>query len=197
MKNINFLVVGVGGQGTVLSGDILAEVGMDAGYDSKKSDVLGLAIRSGSVVSHIRWADKVNAPMSMKGTVDYLLAFEPLEAMRMVEFLKPDSTVIVNEYRIPPVAVTTGQVKYPSVQEIRQTLACAARKVYTVNATEKAQELGNFKVVNVLLLGALSSLFDVSPSIWEEVIRKYAPDRFRELNLRAFQAGRGLIGKGA
>lgn len=195
MKNINFLVVGVGGQGTVLSGDILAEVGMVVGYDSKKSDVLGLAIRSGSVVSHIRWGEKVNAPMSMKGTVDYLLAFEPLEAIRMVEFLNQDSTAIVNEYRIPPVAVTMGQVKYPSVEEIRQALACTAKKVYNINATQKAKKLGNVKVVNVLLLGALSSLVEVSSSIWKEVIMKYVPNRFRELNLRAFQAGRELISR--
>lgn len=195
MKNINFLVAGVGGQGTVLSGDILAEVGMVAGYDSKKSDVLGLAVRSGSVISHIRWGEKVNAPMSMKGTVDYLLAFEPLEAMRMIEYLNQDSTAIVNEYRIPPVAVTTGQVKYPSVEEIRQVLACAAKRVYNIDATQKAKELGNVKIVNILLLGSLSSLFEISSSIWKEVIRKYVPSRLREINLNAFQAGYELINR--
>lgn len=195
MKNINFLVVGVGGQGTVLSSDILAEVGMAAGYDSKKSDVLGLAIRSGSVVSHVRWGEKVNAPMSMKGTVDYLLAFEPLEAMRMVEYLNQNSTAIVNGYRIPPVAVATGQVKYPSVQEIREALTSSAKKVYNIDATQKAKELGNVRVVNILLLGALSSLCEISPSIWKEVIRKYVPKRLIEINLRAFQAGRELISR--
>lgn len=194
MKNTNFLVVGVGGQGTVLSGDVLAEVGMTAGYDSKKSDVLGLAVRSGSVISHIRWGEKVNAPMSMKGTVDYLLAFEPLEAIRMAGYLHPDSTAIVNEYRIPPAAVTTGQVKYPEIEIIKQTLAETAQAVYYINATEKAKELGNVKAVNILLLGALSSLFEISSAIWEGVVTKYVPDRFRELNLRAFQAGRELIG---
>ena len=194
MKNFNFLVVGVGGQGTVLSGDVLAEVGMTAGYDSKKSDVLGLAVRSGSVISHIRWGQKVNAPMSMQGTVDYLLAFEPLEAMRMAGYLRPGATAIVNEYRIPPAAVTTGQVKYPEMETIQQTLADAAQTVYYINATEKAQELGNVKAVNILLLGALSSLFEISPTLWEEVITKYVPDRFRDLNLRAFQAGRELMG---
>ena len=194
MKNTNFLVVGVGGQGTVLSGDVLAEVGMTAGYDSKKSDVLGLAVRSGSVISHIRWGEKVNAPMSMKGTVDYLLAFEPLEAIRMAGYLHPDSTAIVNEYPIPPAAVTTGQVKYPEIEIIKQTLAETAQAVYYINATEKAKELGNVKAVNILLLGALSSLFEISSAIWEGVVTKYVPDRFRELNLRAFQAGRELIG---
>ena len=195
MKNTNFLVAGVGGQGTVLSGDVLAEIGMAAGYDSKKSDVLGLAIRSGSVISHIRWGEKVNAPMSMKGKVDYLLAFEPLEAVRMVAYLNQEAIAIVNDYRIPPVAVSTGRVKYPSEEEIRQALDCTAQKVYTINATQKAEDLGNVKVVNILLLGALSSLFEISLSIWEDGIKKYVPDRFRELNLRAFQAGRELISR--
>jgi len=194
MKSVNFLVVGVGGQGTVLSGDVLAEVGMTVGYDSKKSDVLGLAVRSGSVISHIRWGKKVNAPMSMKGTVDYLLAFEPLEALRMTEYLNQNSTAIVNEYRIPPAAVTTGQVKYPPVEKIKQALAASTQRVYYIDATEKAMELGNVKAVNILLLGALSSLFDISPRIWEGVITKYVPDKYRELNLRAFQAGRELVG---
>ncbi len=195
MKNTNFLVVGVGGQGTVLSGDVLAEVGMAAGNDSKKSDVLGLAVRSGSVISHIRWGKKVNAPMSMKGTVDYLLAFEPLEAVRMKEYLNQEATAIVNEYRIPPVAVTTGQVKYPSEEEIKQALDDTARKVYYINATQKAEDLGSIKVVNILLLGALSSLFEISPLIWEDVIKKYVPEKFREINLSAFQAGRELISR--
>jgi indolepyruvate ferredoxin oxidoreductase beta subunit len=192
-QNFNFLVVGVGGQGTVLTGDVLAEVGMTAGYDSKKSDVLGLAVRSGSVISHIRWGEKVNAPMSMRGTVNYLLAFEPLEAMRMVEYLDPQATAIVNAYKIPPVAVTTGQVKYPEIEEIKQILADTAATVYYINATKKAQELGNVKAVNILLLGALSSLFEISPGIWEKVITKYVPDKFLELNLRAFRAGRVLL----
>jgi len=194
MKSANFLVVGVGGQGTVLSGDILAEVGMMAGYDSKKSDVLGLAVRSGSVISHVRWGEKVYAPMSMKGTVDYLLAFEPLEALRMIDYLHPRSTAIVNEYRIPPVAVTTGQVEYPAIETIEGTLAGKAQAVYYINATERAGELGNVKAVNLLLLGALSSLFEIPTAIWEGVIGKYVPERFKDLNLRAFRAGRDLIG---
>jgi len=196
MKNTNFLVAGVGGQGTILTGDVLAEVGMVAGYDSKKSDVLGLAIRSGSVISHIRWGEKVNAPMSMKGTVDYLLAFEPLEAVRMVTYLNQEAIAIVNDYRIPPVAVTTGQVSYPSEEEIRQALDCTAQKVYYINATQKAEELGNVKVVNILLLGALSFLFEISPSIWEDVITMYVPYRLKEINLHAFQEGRQLINRG-
>lgn len=193
MRNVNFLVAGVGGQGTVLSGDILAEVGMVAGYDSKKSDVLGLAIRSGSVISHIRWGEKVNAPMSMRGKVDYLLAFEPLEAIRMVDYLNAESTAIVNTYPIQPVAVTTGQAEYPPIAEIKDVLNGAARKVIFVDATQRAEQLGNVKTVNILLLGVISTCFEIPPSVWEDVITAYVPDRFQEINMHAFHAGRELI----
>ena len=193
MKTTNFLVAGVGGQGTILTGDVLSEVGMASGHDSKKSDVLGLAVRSGSVISHIRWGTKVNAPMSMKGTVNYLLAFEPLEAARMLPYLDREATVIVNDYRIPPVAVTTGQAEYPPEEEIKQALARNIQKAYYIKATQKAEELGNVKVVNVLLLGSLSVLFEIPPSTWEAAITKYVPEKSKEINLRAFQAGRELM----
>jgi indolepyruvate ferredoxin oxidoreductase beta subunit len=193
VKGINFLIAGVGGQGTVLSGDILAQVGLEAGYDVKKSDVLGLAIRSGSVISHVRWGDRINAPMSMPGQVDYLLAYEPLESLRMAEFLRPEGTVLLNEYKIPPVAVATGGARYPTDEEVQRTLAAAARSVYTFNATAKAQELGNVKVVNVLMLGALSALLDIELRIWEEAVSSYVPDKLKAVNLKAFHTGRTLI----
>jgi indolepyruvate ferredoxin oxidoreductase beta subunit len=193
MKGINFLIAGVGGQGTVLSGDILAQVGMAAGYDVKKSDVLGLAVRSGSVISHVRWGDRINSPMSMPGQVDYLLAYEPLESLRQVEFLRPDGTILLNEYKIPPVSVATGGARYPTDEEIRRTLAAAARSVYTFNATAKAQELGSVKVVNVLMLGALSALLEIELRIWEETIGFYVPDKLKAVNLKAFHTGRTLL----
>ena len=171
----NFLVAGVGGQGTILAGDILAEVGMRGGYDSKKSDILGLAIRSGSVVSHIRWGKQVHSPMSMPGQVDYLLAFEPLESLRMVEYLKPDSTVIVNDYAIPPVAVTTGQMEYPGREQIDAVLKAASAKYFNINVTEKATRLGNVKVVNIMLLGALSALLELPESVWEQKSKSTFP----------------------
>ena len=193
MRDINFLVVGVGGQGTVLAGDIMAEVGMLAGWDAKKSDVLGLAIRGGSVVSHIRWGEKVDAPMSMRGTVDYLLAFEHLEALRQLEFLHSESTVVYNEYKIPPVTVSSGLTEYPSDQLIRDSLRENAAQVYSFDATNKAVELGSVKTVNVLLIGALSAFLEVEQSIWEEAVRKFVPARFEALNLKAFAAGREMM----
>ncbi|UCF97102.1 MAG: indolepyruvate oxidoreductase subunit beta [Spirochaetaceae bacterium] len=189
----NFLVVGVGGQGTILAGDILAEVGMSGGFDAKKSDILGLAIRSGSVVSHIRWGSEVHSPMSTAGQVDYLLAFEPLESLRMAAYLKADSTVIVNDYPIPPVAVTTGQMEYPSRERIDDILSAASGRYFNINVTEKATQLGNVKVVNIMLLGALSSLIDLPVSVWEQTIEKYVPSKLLGVNMRAFQAGRQLL----
>lgn len=192
-KAINFLVVGVGGQGTILSGDVLSEVGMEAGYDAKKSDVLGLAIRGGSVVSHVRWGEQVGSPMCLQGTVDYLLAYEPLEALRGLEYLNPEGTVLVNEYRLPPMLVSTGQATYPGKEQVDRSLQQAAGRVIQVNATEKAQEIGNVKAVNILLLGALSSLLEVAPELWQKVIRKYVPAKLVDLNLRAFEAGREML----
>ncbi len=193
MKDINILVVGVGGQGTILSGDILAEVGMMAGMDSKKSDILGLAIRSGSVVSHIRWGEKIKAPMSMKGTVDYLLAFEPMEALRMLDYMKKENSIIVNQYVIPPVAVTTGEAEYPDLPEIKRMLKEVTGNLIIFNATEMAEKVGSTKAVNILLIGALSSLLDIDVKIWEDAVSKFVPPRFVELNINAFHEGRNLL----
>ena len=189
----NFLVVGVGGQGTILAGDILAEVGMAAGLDAKKSDILGLAIRSGSVVSHIRWGAEVHSPMSMFGEVDYLLAFEPLEALRMVPYLKADSVVIVNNYPLAPVAVSTGLMSNPTPEEIKSTLRGTSARLINVNVTQKAQELGSVKAVNVMLLGVLSAILEVPEAVWLECIAKYVPGKLLEANRRAFAAGRALL----
>lgn len=193
MKDMNFLVVGVGGQGTVLAGDIMAEVGMLAGYDAKKSDVLGLAIRGGSVVSHIRWGEVVDAPMSMRGKVDYLLAFEPLEAFRQIEFLHPGSTIVFNEYKIPPVTVSSGIAEYPGDADIDEALKSSAQHVYSFNATLKAMEAGSVKTVNVMLLGALSAFLDVDEQIWQKAVAKFVPPHLEETNLKAFYAGRELM----
>ena len=193
MKDINFLVVGVGGQGTVLAGDILSEVGMMAGYDAKKSDVLGLAIRGGSVVSHIRWGEKVDAPLSMRGKVDYLVAFEPLEGLRQLEFLHEESTVVYNEYKIPPVVVSSGKAEYPADDKTREAYEACSGKVFHFDATEKAVELGGVKAVNVILLGALSALLEVEPDIWKEAIQKYVKPKYQDLNMKAFDAGREMI----
>ncbi len=193
MKDINFLIAGVGGQGTILASDIMAEVGMLAGYDVKKTDVLGLAIRGGSVISHIRWGEKVDAPMSMRGKVDYLLAFEPIEALRQIEFLNEKSTIVFNEYKISPVTVSSGLATYPADDVIKKALKDSAKNIYSINATNKAVEIGSVKTMNVILLGALTPFLDTNMEIWEKAIKKFVPEKFKEINLKAFHAGREMM----
>lgn len=189
MEEMNFLILGVGGQGTILAGDVVSEAGMLAGYEVKKSDILGLAIRSGSVTSFIRWGNHVFSPVAPKGSIDYLLAFEPLESLRMLEYLKPSATIILNEYKIPPVAVSTGQMVYPSQEEILGYLEQNSSRLIRTNATIKSQELGSVKVLNIYMVGILASLLPLDTTIWTQAIRKFAPPKFLELNLKAFEKG--------
>jgi len=193
MKDINFLIAGVGGQGTILASDIMAEAGMLAGYDVKKTDVLGLAIRGGSVISHIRWGEKVDAPMSMRGKVDYLLAFEPIEALRQIEFLNKESAIIFNEYKISPVIVSSGLATYPADGVIKKALKDSAKNICSINATSKAVDIGSVKAVNVMMLGALSPFLDINMEIWEKAIKKYVPEKLMEVNLKAFHTGREMV----
>ena len=193
MRKIDFLVAGVGGQGTILASDILAEVGMKAGYDAKKSDVLGLAVRGGSVLSHVRWGTKVASPVNRKGRIDYLLGFEPLEALRGAEFLQPQSNALVNVQQVPPVSVSSGEEHYPMREEIEQVLKGATEKVWFVEATREAVRLGSGKVTNVVMLGAFSTLLEVPIEVWEEVILSRVPPRHVQLNKAAFIAGRKLL----
>jgi len=195
MKDINFLIAGVGGQGTILASDIMAEAGMLAGYDVKKTDVLGLAIRGGSVISHIRWGEKVDAPMSMRGKVNYLLAFEPIEALRQIEFLNEESTIVFNEYKISPVTVSSGLSIYPADDVIEKALKDSAKNLYSIDATNKAVEIGNVKTMNVMLLGALTPFLDINTETWEKAIKKFVPEQFKELNLKAFHAGYEIMKK--
>ena len=189
MKNISFLVAGVGGQGTLLASDILAEVGMEAGYDVKKSDVLGLAVRGGSVLSHVRWGEKVASPVVRKGDMDYLLAFAPLEAMRGVEFLHPKSIVLCNTKAMPPITFSGGSEVYPTHEQVIRVLQSAAATVHFVDASAEAERLGNLKVANVVMLGAFSTLLDVPRKTWEGVVLSRIPQKYVALNQNAFHTG--------
>lgn len=194
MKSLNMLFTGVGGQGTILASDIIAEVGMRAGYDVKKSNVLGLAVRGGSVRSHVRWDENsVSAPMSSKGTVDYLISFERLEAVRNLSYLKQDGEVLVNDQEIPPVSVSAGDKKYPDIDEIRTMLGKVARETYYFDGLGTAEELGNSKVLNVVILGAFSNFIEIDDDIWLEVISESVPPKFQNLNRKAFMEGRKLV----
>ena len=190
MNKIDFLLVGVGGQGVLLASGILAEVGLRAGYDAKKSEVHGMAQRGGSVVSHVRWAEEVLSPLIGLGEVDYLLALEKLEALRYIEMLRPGGTVIVNDHSIPPVSVSFGSDEYPDDQRVWRVLSEVTDDVQLVPGVELAEELGNARVSNVVMLGALSKFLDIALDIWLELIGERVPEKYVELNRQAFLKGR-------
>ena len=192
-KPYNLLVTGVGGQGTVVASDILAAVGLEGGYEVKKSDVLGLAVPGGSVVSHIRWGEHVHSPVVPEGQVDLLLAFELLEGLRWLDQLRPAGAVLVNQQRIFPVVVSAGLAAYPGETETTASFRRAARHVYALPGLAIAQELGNTRTLNVVLLGALSRLTEVDPEIWTRVIARRVPARLADLNIEAFRRGRAAM----
>jgi indolepyruvate ferredoxin oxidoreductase beta subunit len=192
---VNFLFTGVGGQGTVLAGDITAAVGLAAGYDAKKSDILGLAVRGGGVVGHVRWGKQVHSPIVPEGCVDFMLAFELLEGLRWLHQVREGGTVLINEQEIHPVTVSSGHAAYPSDETLEAALRASPCRVCRIPALQMAQDLGNTRTVNVVLLGALSTLLPVAPQIWEEVLQTRIPARYRDLNLRAFHEGRAHLGK--
>jgi indolepyruvate ferredoxin oxidoreductase beta subunit len=193
METLNFMITGVGGQGTILSSDILAAVGVEAGHDVKKSDILGLAVRGGSVLGHIRWGDIVYSPIVPEGRVDYLIAFELLEGMRRLDQVREGGTVLLNQQEIHPASVSSGLAEYPSEEAVQRALEAATEKSYRVPGLEMAQDLGNTRVLNVVLLGALSALLPVDPETWEGVLRERVPSRFTDLNIEAFHSGRAWM----
>jgi indolepyruvate ferredoxin oxidoreductase, beta subunit len=193
MKPYNFLVTGVGGQGTVVASDILAAVGLAAGYDVKKSDVLGLAVRGGSVISHVRWGDTVRSPIVPEGKVDVLVAFELLEGLRWLDQLRPDGTILINRQAIYPVVVSSGLAGYPTLEDTCGALLRAVGNVYIVPGLDIAQQLNNTRVLNVVLLGALSSLTHIAPETWTDVIVKRVPAKAIDLNVQAFWRGRDAL----
>ena len=194
VEKLDVLLTGVGGQGTILASDILVEVGLAAGYDVKKSEVHGMAQRGGSVESQVRWGTKVYSATIEKGTADYLLGFEMLEAARWIEHLKPGGAVIVNRYRIPPPSVNMGEARYPEEADIQRVLERRAGRVTWVNATAQAAELGTAALAGVILLGHLAAELEVEAQVWKDVIARLVPPRFVALNLEAFARGLGLGG---
>ncbi|MFZ5647279.1 MAG: indolepyruvate oxidoreductase subunit beta [Bacillota bacterium] len=190
-QKVDILVAGVGGQGTILASDILAEVGLQCGYDVKKAEVHGMSQRGGAVESHVRWGEKVYSPQVEAGKVDYLLGFEMLEAARWPHFIAPGATVLINRHRISPPSVNLGTASYPGEDEIEKILS-GAGKVYWVDAAAAASKLGNQTVAGVVMLGFFSRLRTEPEEIWLSVISSLVPQKFVDLNLQAFREGRNI-----
>lgn len=195
-SDLNIFIAGVGGQGTVLASDIIAEVGIRLGLDAKKSDILGLAVRGGSVFSHVRWGQRVDAPVMDEGDADCLIGFELLETYRQAAYLKPGGVVLINDGRIDPITVSSGQAVYPARERIVTDLGRTASRVHLVPGLAAALELGNAKALSIVLLGGLARLLGLAPELWREVIAERVPARFRDLNLAAFDRGLDLVEPG-
>jgi indolepyruvate ferredoxin oxidoreductase beta subunit len=190
MKKLNLLITGVGGQGVVLASDIAGETAVAAGYDVKKTDTLGMAQRGGSVVSHVRMAERVLSPLIMEGDAGILLAFEKLEAARWTNCMRPDSIIIVNRYALPPLSVNLQNERYPSDEEIIGLLKQRSGRIYFVNGTERATLLGNVKTLNIFMLGCLSVFLPFRVSMWKEIISQHLKHGILKINIAAFEQGR-------
>ena len=182
----NIMIVGVGGQGTLLTSRILGGITVDAGYDVKLSEVHGMAQRGGSVVTFVRYGEKVAEPIVEEGQADLLIAFEMLEAKRYAHFLKKEGVLVVNEQRIDPITVVTGAATYPEgiVEELEKEYS-----VLKINAMDEALKLGNSKVLNIIVLGMAAKHMDFSKEDWLKVIEKTVPPKTVEMNKKAFLLG--------
>ena len=182
----NIMIVGVGGQGTLLTSRILGGITVDAGFDVKLSEVHGMAPRGGSVVTFVRYGEKVAAPIVEEGQADELIAFERLEALRYAHFLKKDGAIVVNDWRIDPITVVTGAAQYPDhiIEDLEKE-----HKVFKVNAMEEALKLGYSRVFNIIVLGVAARHMDFTKEAWLNVIEKTVPPKTVEINKQAFLLG--------
>jgi indolepyruvate ferredoxin oxidoreductase beta subunit len=189
----NVFLSGVGGQGTILASNILGQAMLNAGYDVKKAEVHGMAQRGGDVTTHFRFGKKVYSPLIKQGEADFLISFELLEALRYINWLKPDGKVILNQQSILPPAVNLGKMKYP--EDVEQTFRTHfGGNVWAVNGREIARSLGNIQVANVVLIGALSKFFpELNEEQWIAAIKQLLPARLHEINVKAFYEGRAAI----
>ncbi|MFC1937116.1 indolepyruvate oxidoreductase subunit beta [Chloroflexota bacterium] len=190
MKKFDLLVTGVGGQGTILASDIIGEAALAAGYDVKKTDTLGMAQRGGSVVSNVRIAPAVRSPLIKEGEVDILLAFEKLEAARWAHYLRTGGIAIVNNHALPPLSVNVGKERYPGDEEITNILKKRSQRIYLVNGTSRATELGNPRALNMYMLGCVSLFLPLKVQTWKDSIAQRLPARIVQINLTAFDRGR-------
>lgn len=183
------MIVGVGGQGALLASKTLGQVLLDAGYDVKVSEVHGMSQRGGSVVTYVRYGEKVYSPIVDKGEADYIVSFEMLEAARYADYLKKDGQIVVNTQQIDPMPVITGAAEYPS--NLQQLMQDKGIKVDALDCLTLAEQAGTSKAVNIVLMGRLSKYMDFGEDKWLTAIEKLVKPQFLEVNKKAFKLGRG------
>ena len=185
--NKSVMIVGVGGQGTLLASRILGDAMMDQGFDVKVSEVHGMSQRGGSVVTYVRYGDKVYSPVIETGEADVVLAFEQLEAARFLPFLKKGGVVVTNTQKIDPMPVVTGAAQYP--QGLLEAIEGQGARLLALDALSLAEQAGSVKAVNVVLIGAMAKSLGTEKEIWLKTIEKTVPPKFVEMNKKAFTLG--------
>lgn len=186
----NILLVGVGGQGILLASEILAEAFMLAGFDVKKSEIHGMSQRGGSVVSHVRFGNEVFSPVVPEGEGDILFGFELLETRRCLNLLRPGAKIIANDFKIQPPSVLLGQQLYP--ENLQAEISARFPDFQLVDGLKIATEIGNPRVANTVLLGAVSKHLQLQDQIWQKALQKMVPAKALDLNMKAFESGRSL-----
>lgn len=184
----NIMIVGVGGQGSLLASKLLGHLLLTQGYDVKVSEVHGMSQRGGSVVTYVRFGEKVYSPIIDKGEADFIVSFEKLEAARWVEYLKEGGRIVVNTQQIDPMPVITGNAQYP--ENLIEKMEALGVQVDAMDCLSLAEQAGSAKAVNIVLMGRLSRYFDIPEETWKQAIRDCVPEKFVELNLKAFELGR-------
>ena len=184
--DMNIMIVGVGGQGTLLASRILGKVAIEAGNDVKISEVHGMSQRGGSVVTYVKYGERIYSPIIGEGEADIILAFEMLEAYRSLPYLKKGGKLLMNTQRMDPMPVITGAARYP--ENIEEKIAEKA-DLHAVDALTAARTAGNIRAVNVVLIGLLARSTDVDKDVWIDVIKDTVPPRFLDVNLKAFEIG--------
>ena len=185
----NVMIVGVGGQGSLLASKLLGYHLLNEGYDVKVSEVHGMSQRGGSVVTYVRFGEKVYSPVIDKGEADFIVSFEKLEAARYVEYLKKGGRIVVNTQEIDPMPVITGAASYP--ENLIDKMEAEGIAVDAMDCLSLAEQAGSAKAVNLVLMGRLSRYFDIPEEKWISAIEKCVPEKFVEMNKRAFALGRG------
>ncbi|MGD0153642.1 MAG: indolepyruvate oxidoreductase subunit beta [Thermacetogeniaceae bacterium] len=186
-ENTSIIITGVGGQGILLASRVLSSAALKAGHQVKISETHGMAQRGGSVITHLRYGSTIYSPLISVGQADYVLGFEKLEAVRCIPYLNKNGLLIINDQEIPPLPVLLGQITYPEITA--DSFRSSAPRLLLLKASAKAQQLGNSRVVNMILLGCLAQYLDISREHWQSAIEECVQPKYLELNEQAFTAG--------